>query len=78
MYNHEEYAKLTPGERSLYEWQFKMSGGFFTSLWDAISRADSQNLYHLEKAFPSHLKAWGRYQGESGWWEELVERVGRP
>lgn len=78
MKNNEEYRRLTVGEQSLYEWQFRTTGGFFSALWDAISRADSQNLYHLEKAYPSHVEAYNKFRGESGWWEDLLERVGRP
>lgn len=78
MLNTAEFKKLTPGEQSLYNWQFQMHGGFFTALWKAISTADGYNLDRLALAFPSEVDAYRRYMGEVGWWERTLERVGRP
>lgn len=38
--------------------QYNQSGGFMTSLFDAISRADEINLMKLERGFPSEVKAY--------------------
>lgn len=77
MRNIEEYNKLTEGEQSLVKWQFKEHGGFWTAVWDAISKADGGNLNRMALAFPSHVKAYRNYTSVPGWWEELIARVGR-
>lgn len=73
--NHEEFKKLTPGEQSLYKWQFNEHGGFYMALWTAISRADQHNLMKMARAFPGEVRAYLRYSHETGWWEETLRRV---
>lgn len=72
-----EYLNLDDGERSLYDWQFRNHGSFFMALWEAISKADTENLNSLSKAFPKHVAAYKRYIGEDGYWSGILYRVGR-
>jgi len=52
---------FTDGERSYLKFQFRMSGGFWTQMWEAMHRADPENLARLSLAFPEEvaaLRAW--------------------
>ena len=54
----------TPEEKAVIEWQFRLCGHFKTALWEAIIRADDNNLEALEKGFPVEVGgyrmwAWG-------------------
>lgn len=40
------------------EFQYKQTGDFFTALFNAISRADGNNLSLLTKGFPSEVEAY--------------------
>lgn len=45
------------------KYQFRLLGSFFTALFDAISRADEDNLDALAKGFPEEVdayKTWAR------------------
>lgn len=75
-WNHERFLELTEGEQSLIKWQYQHHGGFFMALWNAISKADGENLRRLEKGFPSHIEAYRRYGGEKGYWDSLRKFVG--
>ena len=66
---------VTDGERSLWRWQYKVTGGFERSLWDAIITADSTNLAAIEKGFPEHVAAYRSYANEAGYWYDLCKRV---
>lgn len=66
---------ITEGERSLYRWQYKITGGFEKSLWSAILAADSTNLAAIEKGFPEHVAAYHRFGYEAGYWDALVKRI---
>lgn len=78
MFNVEEWNKLTQGEKSLYNWQFRQHGSFFNHVWLAISVADEYHLERMRLAFPSEVEAYINYARVRGWWDELLERVGRP
>lgn len=73
--NYEEFKKLTPGEQSLWKWQFREHGGFYMALWNAISKADQNNIEKLGRGFPGEVRAYLRFAHETGWWEETVRRV---
>lgn len=62
---------MTEAEKKLCEWQFGMSGSFMTSLFKAMSSADSSNMMKLHMAFPDEVDAFQRYRNESGYWEKL-------
>lgn len=78
MFNQVEFNKLTAGEQSLVMWQYHMEGGFMSTLWELLVRADRENLARLELAFPSHVKAFRNYSQVHGWWEGIQDRLKKP
>ena len=55
------------GHDKYLEFQYRRTGGFFTTLFKAISLADSDNLPKLEKGFPEEVdafKIWSRQGAE--------------
>ena len=51
----------TESEKSVVKWQFRLCGDFKTALWEAIIRADEDNLARLRYGFPNEVagyKAW--------------------
>lgn len=73
--NHEVYMSLNDGERALVEWQYRMAGGFTTSLFELMSQADNSNLNRLSRAFPEHVAAFRDYAHERNWWTDLRNRL---
>lgn len=67
--------ELSQGVRSLVKWQYRMHGGFYTALWDAISRADTYHLDKLSLAFPDEVEAYRKYTSERGWWAKVLDAV---
>jgi len=52
---------FTGGERRYLKFQFEMVGGFWTTMFNAMNRADPDNLERLALAFPEEvaaLRAW--------------------
>ena len=70
-------APLTSAERAVIGWQYGRHGGFFTSLWKAITQADSGNLVRLYKAFPDHILGYTAYIHNPGWWDAVVRKMGK-
>lgn len=62
---------MNEGERKLCEWQYELSGSFYSSLFKAMSCADSINLARLEMGFPEEVEAFRRFCNESGYWKSL-------
>ena len=62
---------LSLGERHLFDWYYKVAGGFFGSLFDLMSHADSENLQKLSKAFPEEVEAFMNYRNVPGYFEAL-------
>ena len=69
-------ANVSYGEAELIKWQYRMQGGFKSTLWDAISKADTGNQQLLAKGFPDEVEAYRRFSGESGYWEDVLLRAG--
>lgn len=69
--NYEFYKTLSEGERRLVDWQYGRSGHFVTLLFDAMAKADSQNLALLSKAYPDEVKAYERFTREEGYWPKI-------
>ena len=67
--------QLTRGERFILEWQYRMHGGFFTALTDAICKADDGNLIKLGMGFPDEVDAYRKFSGEDGWWQEVQAKA---
>ena len=52
-----------PEEKAVLKWQWGLYGDFFTALFDAIKRADDQNLERLRLGFPIEVTGfveWNR------------------
>ena len=49
---------FTAGEHKYMQFQFRMSGDFYTCLWRAIAQADESNLERLHQGFPSEVDAY--------------------
>jgi len=56
-------AKARPGEGRL--------GHFFSHLFEAIARADAENLVRLRTGFPDQVRAWNGYKNENYYWMRL-------
>lgn len=54
---------LTTGERKALEWQLSMTGGFFTALFDLMTKCDPSNLDRLANGFPEYVQGYRAYQG---------------
>ncbi len=65
---------LNRGERKLKEYLAGMSGGFYTSLFDAAFKADSVNLSRLGEGFLEEAKAVYRYKNEPGYANSLESK----
>ncbi len=55
--------EFTEGEKNFVKWQIRQCGGFYRSLWEAIARADYENLTRLGQGFPSEVAAWKSWNG---------------
>ena len=62
---------MTKGERKLCDFMYKKSGGFYTSLWEAILKADRNNLFLIGMGFPEEVEAYTKYSGIDGYWDKL-------
>lgn len=69
------YKDLTPSEKFVFEWQYRMAGGFGTMLAHLFCKADAGNFNRLALAFPAEAEGMNAYLHEAGWWTE-VERKG--
>lgn len=52
---------ITPAEKLVIKWQFRLCGHFEIALWNAIMKADEDNLDRLACGFPIHIigyRAW--------------------
>ncbi len=68
---------LTSGERFIFDWQYRMAGGFNTALVEAISRADEDNLDRLSLGFPEEVEAYKNFSRVSGWWDNLRKKAAK-
>ena len=53
----------TEAEKAVVKWQFRITGDFGKALWEAICRADEDNLERLSRGFPTEVEgytAWTR------------------
>ncbi len=53
----------TEDEKGVIHWQFNLLGDFKKALWEAICRADEDNLMKLGSAFPVEVEGfikWNR------------------
>lgn len=69
------YGKLTPVERVLVEWQYRLCGDFQAALWKAIGQADDSNLERLRLGFPIEVEGFLRYSREAGFWQAVQKKA---
>lgn len=67
---------LSDEEMAVVRWQYRMNGGFYTSLWDAITKADDVNLNRLAYGFPAEVEGYILYTRTAGWWPEVQRKIG--
>jgi len=67
--------ELTPEEKAMFEWQYRMMGDFRTALMKTICLADVNNLAKLESSFPDEVNGYRKYSQESGWWKKVQNKA---
>ena len=65
---------ITNAEKEFCFFKLGLSGSFIESLINTAFRADIHNQHKLALGFPELIEVVIRYQTESGYWENLVER----
>jgi len=65
------YKDLTVSEKAVYDWQMGIQGGFKKALFQAMTRADGENLYKLSLGFPEEVAGYRYYTSISGWWNAV-------
>lgn len=71
-----EIGTLTyEAESRLLDWHFCRSRGFYFTLMDAMSQADSSNLRKLARAFPSESAAMYKFKHDPNYCEDLIARM---
>lgn len=71
------FRKLDAGEQSLVKYQYGdfKPESFEYLLWQAIAKADSNNLNLLSYAYPLHVAAWRKYKYELDWWPKISSKL---
>ena len=72
----EQYG-LEPEEAAVVEWQYGYCGDFHKALWEAIARADENNLDRLGFGFPVEVTGFKKYSQEPGWWQNVLEKINK-
>jgi len=62
---------MTEGEKHLCEFEYGMSGSFYTHLFSAIMKADNYNMTRLSLAFPEEVQAVNCFRNVNGYWDNL-------
>ena len=65
---------VTDAEREFCFYKMGMSGSFMERLIATIQAADIINQSKLSMGFPELVGVVRKFQSESGYWEDLVER----
>ena len=71
------YNKLDKSEQFIFDWQYRMLGGFKTSLIDTIARADKHNLSLLRLGFPDEVDGYLNFTRVDDWWQDVKIKAGR-
>ncbi len=64
---------MNDGEKRLVEFHKGISGSFFSFLFNAIFKADSENMAKLKLAFPQEVEAVRRFRSEDNYWQTLEQ-----
>lgn len=65
------YKDLNEEQKAVYDWNYRVVGGFKKALWEAITMADDQDLKALEAGFPVEVGGYLKYRKVRGWWQEV-------
>lgn len=65
---------LEPEELAVFEWQYRLCSHFYAALWEAIKRADDNNLDMLRLGFPTEVVGYYRFSNVSGWWPAVEKK----
>lgn len=68
---------ITDAERQLIDWQYEKSGSFYHHLMWAIAKSDHWNRAKIAQGFPELVEAMDRYQGEPGYWDDVLKRASK-
>ena len=66
---------LSEEEQAVVKWQFGLYAHFYTALFDAIKRADDNNLFRLELGFPNEVGGFLKFNRQEGWWQGVEEKL---
>lgn len=69
-------SALTASEELFMHYKRGRAGSGYTALIDAILKLDRNNQDKIAMGFPELVRVCIRYQNESGYWENLLERHG--
>lgn len=67
-------SQLTPAEETFCMYKLGMEGSFTTSLIETIFKGDIINRAKLAKGFPELVEVCNRFNNETGYWQDLVDR----
>jgi len=70
-----EYTEITKGDQFVWDWQYRMLGGFMAKLADCIAHADTSNQKRLVKAFPEEAQAIIDFQSKKGYWTSVERKM---
>lgn len=65
---------ITESEQKFCEFQYALTGSFYTLLIRAILQADIHNRQLLARAYPELVEVVNNFQNKIGYWEELEEK----
>jgi len=67
------WDRLDEEQQALVEWQYRFCGGFKKALWEAIMRADDNNMERLRLGFPVEVAAYLKYSRVPNYWQQTVK-----
>ncbi len=65
---------VSEAEETFCMFKLGMEGSYMTSLITTIFKGDMNHRFKLAKGYPDLVEVCNRYNNESGYWQELVER----
>lgn len=66
---------LDPDELAVFKWQYSLNGDFYTALWEAIKKADDDNLDRIGYGFPIEIQGLRKYRQIESWWIEVERKA---
>lgn len=72
--NRDVFESLTASEKFVFEWQYRMAGGFHKALAEAFCRADEENFIKLSIGFPAEGYGMDMYLHKEGWWPSVESK----